>query len=250
MNNAMSFSDMNKLNFTEIVQHGENQTANFLVRGSANSTNSQEVVQLCSNSCMIRFSCQSPVLFGHNYKPSTFTSTSTPSRSAENIKEFWSAEELTVNLVNRTTMRIANLKHKLDEQLNNIKLLQGNQGNYRDSPEPINEQNSAKSHFGSSNKNGEKLTVDSVRKEKNVNPSRKVNKAEATKTSVGKPSVPHRKRKKRLRRGTQLKEFFYHPLVVDCSASVPEELTKEEFLRQLRLIPTCRPISPHKTTPW
>ena len=239
---------MNELNFTEFA-HQENQS-NFLVRKETNSKNFQEVERPCSSWRIDQFPSLPPVLVGYNCKRSSFSDKNTHSRSAandgknENIKELWSAEELTVNLVNKTAMRIASLKHKLDEQLKNIQMLQENKEKQRDCPEPIHEQNFDHSHtsidkdFGLSNTNEKTRTVEVPEKQKYVNHTTK-NKSKLTKICVQRPSVSQKKRKKRLRRGIPFKEFFYHPLVVDCSASVPGELTKREFLRQLRLIPTC-----------
>ena len=245
---------MNELNFTESAQQ-ENQITNFRKEGGNHTTNSQEVMQpSCSSARLGRFPSLSPVLFGYNYILSTCNTNTNSGRPGggenENVKQLWSAEELTLNLVNKTAMRIANLKHKLDEQLKNIKILQGNKEKYRDYPEPIHQQDhfdnshiplKGDSHislkgFDLSNTNGETQTVKKF-KNQTSDSKRTTKTKESGKTKIQRPIVSQTKRRKRLRRGVPLKEFFYHPLVVDCSASVPEELTKEEFLRQLRLIP-------------
>lgn len=177
----------------------------------------------------------------------------TENGSENKIKELWSAEELTANLVNKTTMKIASLKRKLDEQLKNIKILQENEDKCRNSlktiPEPrktdhnhyIPEQRS-----GVPNHTWKMLTVKKKRKIKKRQESCKcINEGIAKtkgsgsiKLDVQKPTVSQITRRKRRRCGVPLKRFFYHPLAMDCCASQPEKLTKEQFLRQLRLIPT------------
>ena len=231
---------MNELKFTEFVEQAC-QNTNFPAEGENNSTNSQEVMQFSGSSARFgQFPSLSPaVLFGYNYKESNFN-TQTHSgpmaaeKGGENVKELWSAEELTVNLVNKTAMRIANLKHKLDEQLKNIKTLQENEGKYRDYPEPINHEQKNVDNFGIPSQ-GFSLPNNQVNVNRRIVKTPK--QSGLTKTGKQRPTVPEMKKRKRLRRGVPLKEFFYHPLVVDCNAALPEDLTKEEFLRQLRLIP-------------
>ena len=242
---------MNKPKFTKFVEQ-VGQTTDFADKELNNSIKSQEIMQVnCSNACIGQFPSLLPVLFGYNYKINALTTNTgsesfavTPGNGNKNeeIKELWSAEELTVNLVNKTATRIANLKHKLDEQMKTIKILQGNE-KYRKCSQLIHEEknvdNSQSFQDSSmSNKSGKTVKIKEPRKQESSDKRiAKMKASTSTKIAIQKPIASHMKRK-RLRRGVSMKHFFYHPLVVDCYASMPEELTKEEFLRQLRLIPT------------
>lgn len=150
------------------------------------------------------------------------------------MKELWSAEELTVNLGNKTAMRIANLKSRLNEQLKTIKLLQENRGKFKDSSEHNHEEKKIRNSYISEENChfGKRVAVSKVKK-----PGQSFHSKKAKQSCITRLMPPQTKRKKRRRRGVPLKDFFYHPLVVECRASGPEQLTKEEFLRQLRLIP-------------
>ena len=204
----------------------------------------------CSSTPLSQFPTLLPVLFGYNYKINTVITNTDSESTAGNgknedaeMKELWSAEELTENLVNKTAMRIANLKHKFDEQLKAIKILQENNEKCRERPQLIHEEknvaNSRSFHNSSLSSNGGETASVGLKKQGRSN-SRiaKTNEPTSTKVGIQRRTGSQMKRRKRLRRGVPIKEFFYHPLVVDCRASIPEELTKEEFLRQLRLIPT------------
>lgn len=242
---------MNKPKFAKFVEQA-GKTTDCADEGINSSIKSQEMQVNCSSARIGQFSSLLPVLFGYNYKINTLT-TITGSESIavasgngdknEEIKELWSAEELTVNLVNKTAMRIANLKHKLDEQLKTIKILQGNNEKYRECSQLIHEEKNVDNsqlfqNSSLSSKGGKIETIKELKKRKSPNKhAAKMKTSTSTKIGIQRPIASQIKRK-RLRRGVSIKEFFYHPLVVDCSASMPEELTKEEFLRQLRLIPT------------
>ena len=243
---------MNEINFTELAEQA-NRNGNFVAGGENNSIISQSTMEFSGSNAHVRqlprpTPVSTPVVHDYNYKLSV-SSTNTHfglmacegNDENNDIKELWSPEELTANLVNKTATRIANLKHKLDEQLKGIKLLQAeNEQKYRDYSKGLDEKKVEESFhtrpndLGLLNKTEDKQTVKNMVKQANCNKGTKTKRLRVAKNDISSTM----KRRKRLRRGLPVKEFFYHPLVVECSAFEPNELTKEEFLRQLRLIPT------------
>lgn len=192
-----------------------------------------------------QFPSLTPVLIESNYKLNADSGSTVAEHITENEQvkklELWSAEELTVHLVNKTAMRIASLKKKIDKQLKNIEVLKSNQKYSEKCLDTIDKFN--KSYVlsrvisGLSQKETSLIAVvekDEICQEDNA----KRKNSWPAKCNVRRTTASQIVQKqRRSRRGLSFKQFFYHPLVVDCKAFAPEDLTKEQFLRQLRLIP-------------